>query len=94
MSPIGHNAVFIVQWKGYDPKGSGIQCYDVQVRDGFGAWQNWQTCTAATSAEFSGQPGHMYSFRCRARDNSGNVEVWPAGFNTWTYVWPWIWWRR
>ncbi|MBC7250951.1 MAG: hypothetical protein H5T62_11770, partial [Anaerolineae bacterium] len=94
LSPIQYNSVFTVSWTGYDQGGSGIKCYDVQFRDGFGSWQNWQTCTTATSAEFSGQTGHMYSFRSRAIDNAGNVEDWPSGSDAWTYVWPWRWWRR
>jgi hypothetical protein len=92
--PTQYNPVFIVTWTGYDPEESGIRCYDVQFRDRHDPWQNWQTCTTATSAKFYGQIGRQYSFRSRATDNAGNVEAWPSEPDTWTYVWPWIWWRR
>ena len=84
---------FKVRWKGYDKGGSGLKCYDVQFRDGYhGDWQDWQTCTTATSAKFHGQRGHLYYFRSRATDNAGNVEAWPAWPDAWTYVWK-KWWR-
>ncbi len=77
---------FRVRWRGRDPGGSGIQCYDVQYKDGAGAWQDWQTCTTSQSAWFFGQRGHWYLFRARATDNAGNVEDWPPRPDAWTYV--------
>jgi len=77
---------FKVRWKGYDLGRSGIKCYDVQYKDGSGAWQDWQTCTTSTSAWFHGQRRHLYFFRARATDNAGNVEDWPLKPDAWTYV--------
>jgi len=68
-----------VTWAGRDAGSSGIAFYDVQYKDGSGAWTNWQMETTATAATFSGSSGHTYSFRCRATDNAENVESWPAG---------------
>lgn len=77
---------FKVRWNGHDRGGSGIKCYDVQYKDGAGAWQDWQTCTTSTSARFHGERGHRYFFRARATDNAGNVEDWPPKPDAWTYV--------
>jgi hypothetical protein len=77
---------FEVRWKGHDRGESGLKCYDVQYKDGSGSWQDWKTCTTATSAKFHGKRGHLYSFRTRATDNAGNVEAWPSKPDTWTYV--------
>ncbi len=70
-------ASFRVDWSGADA-GSGVAAYDVQVRDGDGPWQNWRLNTQHTSALFAGQEGHVYGFRCRARDRAGNQEAWPV----------------
>jgi hypothetical protein len=83
------NPSFKVRWKGHDRGGSGIKCYDVQYKDGTGSWQDWETCTTATSAKFHGERGHRYFFRARARDNAGNVEAWPSKPDAWTYVRTW-----
>jgi hypothetical protein len=66
---------FLVPWS-CDDALSGVECYDVQVRDrAVGVWTDWQTCTTATSATYSGaQQGHTYQFRVRARDRAGNVS--------------------
>ena len=57
----------------------GVATYDVQYRDGAGAWTDWQAGTASTSSSFAGQEGHTYAFRGRARDQGGNVSVYSAG---------------
>ncbi len=67
-----------MDWSGTDPGGSGIASYDVQVRDGAGAWTDWQVATVANYASFTGVNGHTYAFRSRARDNAGNLEAYPA----------------
>jgi hypothetical protein len=69
---------FVVRWSGTDVGASGIQGYDVQVKDGADAWTGWLTRTLATSASYSGLGGHTYSFRVRAVDNSSNFQAWPA----------------
>ncbi len=72
---------FTVTWSGQDVW-TGVASYDVQVRDGYpGTWTTWLTDTAATSAPFTGVPGHTYFFRARARDASGNQE--PYGESEW-----------
>jgi uncharacterized repeat protein (TIGR01451 family) len=70
---------FPVSWIGMD-SGNVLTGYDLQVRDGDAeaSWINWLTDTTATSAIFSGQDSHTYTFRSRARDVSGHLEAWPA----------------
>jgi hypothetical protein len=71
---------FTVSWSGSDAT-SGVASYDVQYLDmtGYGGgWKDWQITTTATSASFTGQDGHTYRFRVRARDNAGNVDSWLA----------------
>jgi len=74
---------FTVSWHGSDNL-AGIADYDVQVCVGAGHcedptanWSDWLTRTTATSATFDALP-QIYYFRCRARDNAGYVEAWPA----------------
>ena len=80
-------AAFTVAWSGEDIW-TGVAAYDVQVRDGYeGAWTDWVTETAATSAVFTGVHGHTYFFRARARDGAGNWgaftdEEWGQAFTT------------
>jgi hypothetical protein len=65
---------FTVQWSGTDI-GSGIHDYTVYVSDNGAAYTAFQTNTATTSAAFTGQTGHTYTFYSVARDLVGNVEV-------------------
>jgi uncharacterized repeat protein (TIGR01451 family) len=71
---------FEVSWSGEDA-GTGLASYDIQVRNGGpeAGWTNWLSGTGATSALFSGQDGHTYAFRSRAKDAFGNQESWPTG---------------
>ncbi|MCK4450738.1 MAG: DUF11 domain-containing protein, partial [Anaerolineae bacterium] len=72
---------FTVTWAGEDVW-SGIEAYDVQVRDGYeGTWTGWLTDTTAISGTFTGTHGHTYFFRARARDQVGNEE--PFGDEEW-----------
>ncbi len=82
-------ADFDVTWSGLDAT-SGIVSYDVQYRDGDGAWTGWQTDTTAISATFSGQMRHSYHFQSRARDLAGLVEAWPIQPDASTSVGPLI----
>ncbi len=65
---------FDVRWDGTDgPHGSGIEHFEVQVRDGFdGPWVVWLPKTTQTSGFFIGQIGHTYFFRTRAWDQAGH----------------------
>ena len=72
---------FTITWSGEDVW-SGIGSYDVQVRDGYeGTWADWLVSTTAISDTFTGQHGHTYFFRARARDQSGTEE--PFGDEEW-----------
>jgi hypothetical protein len=94
--PVSQTVVsFVVAWHGEDPTpGSGIGTYDVQYRVGHsGEWVNWLVDIVQTSDTFgpavptSLESGQTYFFRCRARDNPGNVEPYPGGDgDTWTTV--------
>ncbi len=79
---------FAVSWSGADNLSAPSALrYDIQVRDGAnGAWTDWLTGTAATSATFDGQAGHTYAFRSRARDEAGNLEPVHAGADASTTV--------
>jgi len=71
---------FTVNWSGSDSGGSGYALrYDVQYFDYTSgtSWTNWKTNTTLTSGYFFAEPGHIYFFRCRARDGAGNEEAWP-----------------
>jgi hypothetical protein len=58
--------------------------YDVQMRDGFfGIWQNWKTGVTYTSADYTGQYGHIYCFRSRQRAG-GIWELYPLNYDTYT----------
>jgi len=69
------SANFNVAWSGSDE--SGIAYYDIQFKDGLiGSWQEWQTATQETKADFSGTDSHTYYFRSRAVDLADNIEAW------------------
>jgi hypothetical protein len=81
-----YSTTFTLTWEGWDSE-SGVWAYDVQVRDGeSGAWQDWLQMEPATLAQFTGEDGHTYYFRCRAVDGVGNREAWPAQPQTHTTV--------
>ncbi|MBI5880281.1 MAG: hypothetical protein HZB53_21735 [Chloroflexi bacterium] len=70
---------FAVAWTGTDNATPANQLvYDIQSRDNASAWTDWLTSTSTMTALFSGQRGHTYDFRSRARDQSNNVEAYPG----------------
>ncbi len=80
----------LVRWGGSDPGGSGIQSYDVQVRQGgSGTWTDWRMDVTETSTIFDGIAGLEYRFRSRARDRAQNVEAWPATADAITTLYTW-----
>ena len=72
------NKTFTVSWSGSDAT-SGVNHYEVRYRDMTGGSHAWQTGTPlrpVTSASFTGQDGHKYTFQARATDEAGNVRAW------------------
>lgn len=77
---------FTVSWTGSDDTGgSGIKNYDIYVSDNGGPYTLWTT-TADTSATYTRECGHKYSFYSRAHDNVGNVEDAPGNADASTTV--------
>jgi hypothetical protein len=77
---VTNTASFLVQWSGADDVGgSGVGTFDVYVSDNGGVFTLWQSATPATSAVYSAQNGHTYSFYSVATDNVGNRQTPPAG---------------
>jgi uncharacterized protein (TIGR03382 family)/uncharacterized repeat protein (TIGR01451 family) len=64
---------FMLNWEGSDD-GVGIWDYTVMVSKDFGPWQPWLAETEKTSARFTGEVGHIYSFEVVARDRLGHTE--------------------
>ena len=62
-----------------DLSGNDVDCirsFDVQVRDGWeGQWTDWLTATTQYWHWFTGEDGHTYFFRLRARDLAGNQSA-------------------
>ena len=80
--------MFNVSWSGEDTL-SGINHYDIQVRDGGGdldEYEDWLVGTTLTSTDFTGEDGHTYYFQSRATDNVGNEEDYHASADAWTTV--------
>ncbi len=82
---------FDVEWQGSD-SASGLENYDVQYKDGAGAWTNWLmgVSPSQTSATFSGENHHTYSFRCRAHDAASNEGVWSDPVQTDVRITPYL----
>ncbi|MFC1463800.1 MAG: IPT/TIG domain-containing protein [Candidatus Brachytrichaceae bacterium NZ_4S206] len=73
--PFGNSVT--VKWSGTDAGTSGILSYEVQVRQGSGAWQTWISNTLATEVDWfiAGAPS-ILRFRARGIDRAGNVAPW------------------
>jgi hypothetical protein len=70
----GTTGSFKVSWSGTD-KGSGIASYTIYVSDNGGAFTVWQSSVTATSATYTGQLNHTYSFYSVATDGAGNMQA-------------------
>ena len=69
----------IVTWQSSDPGGSGIDHYDIQIRDtASGSWQDWFANTIDLFANLNKTDGHTYELRSRAQDVAFNLKNWPA----------------
>ena len=66
-------AAFNVSWSGSDA-GSGLRSYSVYISDNGGPYTLFQSAVSVTSATYTGQPGHTYSFYSIATDLAGNIE--------------------
>ncbi|TLZ58502.1 MAG: hypothetical protein E6K15_00765, partial [Methanobacteriota archaeon] len=75
---------FVVSWAP-DPGVTDIAAYRIQYNAGSG-WVDWLPDTHATSGTFTASSQGPYAFRSLARDAAGNVELPPAGNDTWTIV--------
>jgi uncharacterized repeat protein (TIGR01451 family) len=85
--PAESPAEFEVRWSGFDAGPSGIANFDVQLRVGAtGAWTDWLMATPSGFASYRDTGGRTVYFRARARDNAGNVEAWPAGYDIRTTI--------
>lgn len=73
MPPQVATPTFTVTWAATDV-GTGVAIYDVFVSDNGGPFTPFQTATTATSATFTGLPGHSYGFYSIATDAAGHRE--------------------
>jgi len=76
---------FTVNWSGADGN-SGILGYTIFVSTDGGPFLPWLTNTNETSALFTGEDEHTYSFYSRARNNAGNLEGDRGVADTTTFV--------
>ena len=75
---------FNVFWSGTDAApGNPTITFTIMVSDNFAPFTTFVT-TTATSAVFTGQNGHTYSFFSLASDNLGNTQTVPTGTATTT----------
>lgn len=76
----------VVSWSGSDT-GVGISSYELQYRDGSGAWTSWTSLSALyNQAIFVGTAGRTYGFRIRATDKAGNAEAFPTSAGATTTI--------
>lgn len=74
--PLYSPTSFTVSWQGTD-EGSGVAAYDVFVSVDGGPMLLWLQNTQATSATYTGVPGHSYGFAARGVDRAGNAGATP-----------------
>jgi hypothetical protein len=77
MAVFQHGTSFKVSWSGSDAV-SGIKSYDVYMAADDGEFEKWQAATDKTSADFSGEDGHAYTFYSIATDRAGNLQETPG----------------
>ncbi len=69
---------FTLSWSGNAGDGSGIAYYNVYVSDDGGTFNNFSMDTTKTSATFTGQAGHTYSFISIATSDVGLNQPAPS----------------
>jgi len=79
------STAFPVVWSGADT-GSGVGTYAIYSNLDGGAFTPWLTATPATTATFTGLPGHTYGFYSIATDQAGNVEAAKTQAEAMTYI--------
>jgi hypothetical protein len=90
LSDINYESVFQVNWGGTDNL-SGVDSVDLQYMDSErGQWNSWLIDSPVTKSYelFTGQTGHTYYFRCRARDQANNLGDYPTNADTSTLIDP------
>ncbi len=68
-----------VSWQGNDPGGSGIDHYEMQMREVGPPDSTWFSSYygEGTVTQLTGNPGFTYDLRVRGIDRAQNVEAWP-----------------
>lgn len=86
LPPVTNVSSFTVNWLGTNAPG-GVASFDIQYQINGGAWADLLVGTTQTSYFFTNaQSGLVYGFRGRARDNIGNVGIYPSVAQTQTSV--------
>ncbi len=69
------NLLFTVAWSaGSDDLSGPAILFDVNYKDGAGAWTPWLDHFPGSSSQFTGVHNHTYYFEARVYDNAGNAE--------------------
>jgi hypothetical protein len=80
LAPLTHDRSIGLSWNGTDLGGSGVAAFDLEYRiDASPGWMPLLNRTPLTTLVFTGEFGHMYSYRIRAIDAAGNIEAWRPG---------------
>jgi RHS repeat-associated protein len=86
LPPTESSTSLTLSWSGSDGDGSGIAYFNVYVSDDGGPFDSFQMSTTATSATFTGQAGHTYSFISIATSNVGITQPAPTAGQTTTRI--------
>jgi len=76
---IGDSLSYRLIWYGADDSlGSGVKNYDIYYSNNDNTYMKWLSFTTDTSAIFTGEEGHTYSFYSIAHDSVGHSELAPT----------------
>jgi TolB protein len=85
------NDEVMISWFGFDPGGSEIQFYNIEVQDvEIGSWDTWLVSSTIGSENFWGVQGHTYKFRSWGSDFASNLETPPLSGDTQTTFYRWM----